>query len=67
MKNAIRIDEIDDFIRDGGSIDEILIEAEPSDKRRVWSKAGMEIDTDAEKAHTAEFFKTSGRWHRDYD
>ena len=51
MKDAIRIDEIDDFLRDGGSIDEILIETEPSDYKRVWSKIGKEIDQDRENVH----------------
>lgn len=51
MKNAIRIDEIEGYLRDGGSIDEILIEPEPSSHKRVWSKIGKEIDQDTEKVH----------------
>lgn len=51
MKNTIRVDEIDGYLRDGGSIDEILIEPEPSNRKRVWSKIGEEIDQDVEKAH----------------
>lgn len=51
MKNAIKVDEIDEYLRDGGSIDEILIETEPSNHKRVWSKIGKEIDQDIEKVH----------------
>jgi hypothetical protein len=51
MKNAIRIDEIENYLRDGGSVDEILIETEPSDRKRVWSKIGKEIDQDRENVH----------------
>lgn len=43
MKNAIRVDEIDDYLRDGGSIENLLIECEPSDKKRQFSRVGMDI------------------------
>jgi hypothetical protein len=44
LKNATRLDEIDDFLRDGGSLDDLLIEPEPSGYTRNFSKAGMEVD-----------------------
>lgn len=66
MKNALRIDEIEGFLRDGGSVEEILIEPEPSDKRRVWSKAGKEIEQDKERSHAMRWVRENGRWCRAY-
>ena len=56
MKNAIRIEEIDGYLRDGGSIDELLIETEPSDHKRVWSKVGKEIDQDKDRQHLPDWW-----------
>lgn len=56
----MRVDEIDGYLRDGGSIDEVLIETEPSDHKRVWSKIGKEIDQDAERVH-----RERGWWNYD--
>lgn len=55
MKNATRIDEIDDFLRDGGTVDDLLIEPEPSGKKRQFGRVGMEIDQEEEKTHYEEF------------
>ena len=55
MRDAIRIDEIDGFLRDGGSIDEILIEPDPSGKKRQFSRVGMEVDQEEEHTHYEEF------------
>ena len=62
MRNAIRLDEIDGFLRDGGSIDEILIETEPSDHKRVWSKAGKEIEQSNDESHSWRFNRITGRY-----
>lgn len=51
MKDTIRIDEIESYLKDGGDIDKILIETEPTDHKRIWSKVGMEIDQDEDKTH----------------
>lgn len=48
MKNAIRVDEIDDYLRDGGSIENLLIECEPSDKKRQFSRVGMDIKLESD-------------------
>ena len=52
MKNAIRVDEIDDYLRDGGSIENLLIECEPSDKKRQFSRVGMDIDLEHDLRET---------------
>lgn len=62
MKDAIRIDEIDDYLRDGGSLEELMIQTEPSRYRRIWSKAGMEIDRDKDNAHNWVYNPYTGRW-----
>ncbi len=51
MRNATRIDEIDSFLRDGGSLENLIIETEPSDHRRVWSKVGKEIEQSNDETH----------------
>lgn len=51
MKNAIRVEEINQFLRDGGSLDEILIECDPSQKKRQFSRVGLEVDQEEEKSH----------------
>lgn len=40
-KNSMRIDEVNDFLRDGGSIDDVIISMEPSTSP-IWSLAGIE-------------------------
>ena len=52
MKNAIRVDEIDDYLRDGGSIENLLIECEPSDKKRQFSRVGMDIELEHDLRET---------------
>lgn len=56
MKRELRIDEIDGYLRDGGSIDEIMIQTAPEDHKRIWSKAGMVVDRQKEESH---------KWHKD--
>ena len=53
MKNAIRVEEIDDYLRDGGSIEELLIECEPSDKKRQFGRVGMEVDVEKDLRSSA--------------
>ena len=57
MKDTIRIDEIESYLKDGGDIDNILIETEPTDHKRVWSKVGKEIDQDEDKTHWWNYFR----------
>jgi hypothetical protein len=40
-KNSMRFDEVNDFLRDGGSIDDVIISMEPSTSP-IWSLAGIE-------------------------
>ena len=51
MKNSTRVEEIEQYLRDGGSIDNLLIEPEPTNHTRQWSKLGKEIDQDRERVH----------------
>ena len=37
----IRIDEIDQFLRDGGSIDDIVIRTEPTNDEKKWASVGI--------------------------
>ena len=61
MKRAVKIDEIDDYLRDGGSIEELMIECEPSQKKRQFSRVGMEIDQDKDRRYQNSSIR---RWNR---
>lgn len=64
MKNATRLDEIEGYLRDGGTIDNLLIEPEPSDHKRQWSRIGKEIDQDIERVHRDKEYMT---WRFSYE
>jgi len=51
LKNTMRIEEIEGYLRDGGSIENVMIETDPSDHRQIWSKVGIEVDRERETAH----------------
>ena len=51
MKNATRIDEIEEFLRDGGGLDELMIEPEPSRYSLQYSRVGIMVDKQKEETH----------------
>lgn len=67
MKNAMRIDEIEGYLRDGGSLENVLIEPDPSSFRRIWSKAGMEIDLQKEESHNWDYHNFERRYGSNYE
>jgi len=51
----MRIEEVEAFLRDGGSLENVMIETEPSSYRRIWSKVGMEVDRQNEETHNWDY------------
>lgn len=51
MKDKTRVDEIDEFLRNGGSVEELMIEPEPSNYSREFSKVGLIVDKQKEKIY----------------